>query len=330
MPATIRGLGAAIPERVVTNAELAARVDTSDAWIVERTGIRERRAAGADETTASLAVAAGAAAIKDADLTPGDIDLVVVATCTPEQPLPSTAAFVQDGLGLSCGAFDLGAACSGFVYGLVVASGLLGQGRGGGPMDHVLVVGAETLTRIVDPDDRSTCILFGDAAAAAVVSLGDEGHGLLGWDLGCDGAGAAFLEVRAGGSRHPLTAAGIERGDQYATMDGASVFRFAVRAIVESGHRSMERAGVAAADIDWFVPHQANARIIDAAASRLGIPSERVVTNLERYGNTSAASIPLALDEGRASMRDGDLVLLSGFGAGMTWASAVLRWGRGR
>lgn len=325
MPATITGLGTAVPDQRVTNADLEARVDTTDAWIVERTGIRERRAAGPGETTASLAIAAGAAAIKDAGLTPSDIDLLIVATCTPEQPLPSTAAFVQEALGLQCGAFDLGAACSGFVYGTVVASGLVGNGVGA-----ALVIGAETLTRIIDPDDRSTCILFGDGAGAAVIQPSAPGSdaGLLAWDLGCDGSGIPFLELQAGGSRKPLTAEGIANREQYATMDGQSVFRFAVRAVIDSSRRTLAGAGVSAEEVDWFVPHQANQRIIDAAAHRLGFGPERVVGNLERYGNTSAASIPLALEEAAPNFRDGDLVLLSGFGAGMTWASALLRWGR--
>jgi 3-oxoacyl-[acyl-carrier-protein] synthase-3 len=331
MAATIAGLGAAVPEARVTNADLEARVDTSDSWILERTGIRERRAAGPGETTATLATAAGAAAIKDAGLTPGDIDLVIVATCTPEQPLPATAAFVQEGLGLQCGAFDLNAACSGFVYGLVMASGLMNQGgQLGGGLEAVLVIGAETLTRIVNPDDRTTCILFGDGAGAAVMRPGAAGSdaGLLAWDLGCDGSGIPLLQVLGGGSRQPLTRHGLDAGDQFVTMDGSSVFRFAVRAVVDSSERTLERAGVTPQQIDWFVPHQANQRIIDAAVRRLGIAPDRVVSNLDRYGNTSAASIPLALEEVAPMLSDGDLVLLSGFGAGLTWASALLRWGR--
>ncbi|HEV7887199.1 MAG TPA: beta-ketoacyl-ACP synthase III [Acidimicrobiales bacterium] len=328
--ATITGIGAAVPDRVVTNADFEARLDTTDEWIVERTGIRERRHAGPDDTTASLAIAAGAAAIKDAGLVPDQIDLVIVATATPEQPLPATSAYVQDGLGLRCGAFDLAAACSGFVYGLVTASSLVQTGA----LQAVLVIGAETLSRIVDPEDRGTCILFGDGAGAVVVQPVENGtepgteRGLLAWDLGCDGSAAGILEVPAGGSRRPTTAETVAEGGHFVHMEGREVFRRAVRAVVDSSSRTLADAGMAAADVDWFVPHQANRRIIDAATERLGLPAERVVVNLDRYGNTSAASIPLALAE--ADLHDGDVVLLSGFGAGMTWASALLRWGTGR
>jgi 3-oxoacyl-[acyl-carrier-protein] synthase-3 len=317
---TIGGLGVAIPERRLTNADLAATVNTSDAWIVERTGIRERRIAADDETTATLAIDACAAAIKDAGLTPGDVDLLLVATATPEQPLPTTASFVQDGLGLSCGAFDVGAACAGFVYALVVGASLLETGG----LRSVLVVGAETLSRIVDANDASTCILFGDAAGAAVLLPSVPGRGLLGWDLGCDGSAAHLLEVRAGGSRAPASASTVAAGDHFLRMEGREVFRRAVRAVVTSSTAALERASLGPADIDWFVPHQANVRIIDAAAERLGIAAARTIRNLDRYGNTSAASIPVALAEG--AFVDGDNILLSGFGAGMTWASAVLRW----
>jgi 3-oxoacyl-[acyl-carrier-protein] synthase-3 len=318
--ATIAGLGTAVPEQRLTNAELESRLDTTDAWIVERTGIRERRIAGPEESTATLAIAAGAEAIKDAGLTSGDIDLLIVATATPEQPLPATAAFVQDGLGLACGAFDLGAACAGFVYALVTASALLSTGG----LGAALVVGAETLSRITDPGDRATAVLFGDGAAACVVVPCERG-GLLGWDLGCDGSAAALLEVRAGGSRRPLTAETIAAGEHWLKMEGREVFRRAVRAVVDSAELALARAGVKADEVDRFVPHQANVRIIEAAASRLGISPARTVVNIDRYGNTSAASIPLALAEARP--HPGEIVLLSGFGAGMTWASAVLEWG---
>ena len=301
----------AVPASRLTNADLEQLLDTSDEWIVERTGIRERRVAAIGETSATLGAEAGAVAIKDAGLTPGDIGLVMVATCTPPQVLPSTAALVQDALGLRCGALDIGAACSGFVYGLVAAAGM-GTGQ------PTLLIGAETLTRITDPDDRSTRILFGDGAGAAVVGPPTrDGAGLLASDLGCDGSAAPLLEV-------PV-------GDRYMRMEGSEVFRRAVRIVVDSAAVTLERAGLTAADIDLFVPHQANVRIIDACCARLGIPMERTAVNLDRYGNTSAASIPMALaeasDEGRLS--PGDVVLLSGFGAGMTWASAVLRWDGG-
>ena len=304
----VAGLGTAVPEQRLTNADLEAVLDTNDAWIVERTGIRERRVAAPDEDTATLAVAAGAAAIKDADLSPADIGLLILATCTPVQPMPATAALVQDALGLNCGAFDLSAACSGFVYGMVAAAGMA-FGR------PALVIGSETLTRITDPYDRGTRILFGDGAGAAVLTPSSSpDRGLLAWDLGCDGSAASLLE--------------IPPGRQFIEMEGREVFRRAVRIVVESAAVTLERAGLTPADVDLFVPHQANVRIIEACGTRLGISAERTAINIDRYANTSAASIPIALaeaaDDGR--LKDGDVVLLSGFGAGMTWASAVMRW----
>jgi 3-oxoacyl-[acyl-carrier-protein] synthase-3 len=298
------GWGTALPDGVLTNADLEACLDTSDAWIVERTGVRERRVAAPDESTVTLAVAAGAEALKTAGLVPDDVDTLITATATPHQALPMTSSLVHGGLGLRCGAFDVGAACAGFVYALVVAASLPGT---------KLIVGAETLTRIVDPEDRSTRPLFGDGAGALVID--DDGDGaLLGWDIGCDSSAAHLLEIRP--------------GEQWLRMEGRDVFRRAVRAVVDSASATLAAAGVDAGDVALFVPHQANVRIIDAAASRLGIPMDRTVVNIDRYGNTSAASIPIALaeavDAGRVN--EGDLVLLSGFGAGMTWASALVRW----
>lgn len=325
--AYVAGCGTAVPDQRLTNAELEQRVDTSDQWIVERTGIRERRIAAREETTASLAVAAGTEAIKRAGLMPDAIDLLVLATATPEQPIPHTGAFVGEGIGLRCGSFDLGAGCAGFVYALVTGACLLT----GGGLEHVLVIGSETLSRIIDPTDRGTCILFGDGAAAVTLARTSEpdGPGLLAWDLGCDGAATGLLEIPAGGSRRPTSPETVAAGEHFLQMQGQEVFRRAVRAVVDSANATLGRAGVVAADVAWFVPHQANQRIIEAACQRLGIPPERTVVNIERYGNTSAASIPLALseaaDDGR--LQPGDLVLLSGFGAGMTWASALLRWG---
>jgi 3-oxoacyl-[acyl-carrier-protein] synthase-3 len=323
MGLAITGLGTAIPEQRLTNADLERMVDTNDAWIVERTGIRERRVAAPDETSATLGTDAAAAALKDAGLTPGDIGLLVVATTTPVQLFPSTAVRIQDALGLRCGAFDVMAACSGFVYGLVTAAGMmtaeagLTPAPGTGPVLRrpSLVVGTETLTRVVDPTDRSTVILFGDGAGAAVVDHSVEpGGGLLSWDLGSDGSLVSLLEVPP--------------GEKWLRMEGKEVFRRAVRVVVESSSIALEKAGMKPEDVDLFVPHQANVRIIDAVCSRIGIPSERTVVNLDRYGNTSAASIPLALAEAaeQGRLTGGEVVLISGFGAGMTWASAVLRW----
>ena len=326
MRAAIAGWGAALPERRLTNAELEQRVDTSDQWIVERTGIRERRIAGDGETTASLAIEAGAAAIKHAGLTPDSIELLIVATATTEQLIPHTGAFVSDGLGLRCGSFDLNAGCAGFVYEIVVGASMLTAGN----LDHVLVIGSETLSRVTDPNDRGTCILFGDGAAAMVLSASpDDGPGLITWDLGCDGSATGLLEVPAGGSRRPASAETVANGEHYLKMAGPEVFRRAVRIVVESATIALRRSGMTIDEVTWFAPHQANVRIIESAAGRLGIPMERTLVNIDHLGNTSAASIPLVLaeaaDDGR--LVDGDVVLLSGFGAGLTWGSALLRWG---
>ena len=321
----ISGWGMAVPERRVTNFDLARTVDTSDEWITERTGIKERRVAGAGETTASLAIEAGMAAVKDAGIDPADIGLCIVATCTSEQPIPPTSSFVQEGLGLHCGAFDIDAACSGFVYALVAGASMVASGAIG----PVLVIGAETLTRVVDPTDRSTVILFGDGAGAVVLTPSDD-VGVLAWDLGCDGSLTGLLGVPAGGSRLPTSAETVAGGDHWLKMDGREVFRRAVRVIVDSARTTLAQAGLTSDDVALFVPHQANSRIIDSAATKLGLPPERTFVNIERYGNTSAASVPIALaeaaDAGR--LQRGDIVLLSGFGAGMSWASALVRWDR--
>src|SRR5689334_10630198 len=260
MRAAISGWGTALPDQRLTNADLEQLVETSDQWIVERTGIRERRIAAAGESTATLAVEAGAAAIKHAGLTPDAIDLMVVATASPEKLIPHTGAFVGDGLGVRCGSFDLNAGCAGFVYELVVGSSLLTAGN----LEHVLLIGAETLSRVTDPNDRGTCILFGDGAASMVLSASpDEGPGLLAWDLGCDGSAAGLLEVPAGGSRRPATAETVANGDHYLKMNGQEVFRRAVRIVVESATRALANGGVGVDDVTWFAPHQANVRIIE-------------------------------------------------------------------
>ena len=315
--AVLTGWGTALPEGVVTNADLEARLDTSDAWIVERSGIRERRVAASGETTAALATAAGAAAVKQAGLTPSDVGALVLATTTPDQVMPATSARVHDALGLSGGALDVNAACAGFVYALVTGAAFVEAGR----VEHTLVIGADLMTRITDPTDRTTAVLFGDGAGAVVLSsqgssgaAAAERDGLLAWDLGCDGSLSALLEV--------------PRDTGFMRMDGREVFRRAVRVVVDSAGAALAKAGLTAADVDLFVPHQANARIISAAADRLQIPADRTVVNIDRYGNTSAGSVPIALAEAADAGRvaDGDVVLLSGFGAGMAWGSAVLRW----
>jgi 3-oxoacyl-[acyl-carrier-protein] synthase-3 len=323
------GCGMAVPNERLTNLDLEARLDTDDRWIVERSGIRERRVAGPGESTSTLAIAAGAAAMKDAGLTPDDIEVLVVATATPDQPLPGASGLVADGLGLTCGTFDLGAACAGFTYGLVVGTSILAAGGG----RAALVVGADTFTRIVDPADRNTAVLFGDGAGAMslIAGPGDkEGPGVLAWDLGSDGTGYSLLEVPAGGSRTPATVETVAAGGHWLRMDGSELFRRAVRVMADSGAAALAKVGLAPDDVALFVPHQANVRIIDACTARLGIDRGRVAVNVDRYGNTSAASVPLALTEAVEAGRlaDGDIVLLGGIGAGLTWASVVVRWGR--
>jgi 3-oxoacyl-[acyl-carrier-protein] synthase-3 len=301
----ITGWGTALPDKVVTNADLEARLDTSDEWIRDRSGICERRVGG---TTAGLAVEAGRAALQQAACAPEDVDLLVLCTTTPDQTVPATSAAVQYELGLRCGAFDVNAACSGFVYGLVAAQGFIRSG-----LSRVLVIGSETLSRITDWEDRSTAVLFGDGAGAVVVEGTDGVGDVLAWDLGADGSLRPILYADVGG---------------YIQMQGKEVFRQAVTVMVDSARRTFERAGVDPSEVAVVVPHQANLRIIDAACRRLGIPMERTVTVLEQTGNTSSASIPLALVAAIDARRiaAGDLVLLVGFGAGMTWASALLRW----
>ncbi len=311
MPATPRGMritgwGSALPDKIVTNADLELTLDTSDTWIIERTGIRERRVGG---TTASLGAEAGAAALAMAGVTGADVDTVIVATTSPDQTVPGTSAHVHELLEIRGGAFDVNAACSGFVYALASAAGLVATG-----LDRVLLIGSETMSRITDWDDRGTAILFGDAAGAVVIEACSDGPGdLLAYDLAADGTTRHLLYAEVGG---------------YMLMEGRELFRKAVRAMVDSSQRCLDHAGLTVDDVDLFVPHQANLRIIEAAASRLGIPMSRAAIVLDRTGNTSAASIPLALVDAvdRDQLHAGDLVLLCGFGAGMTTASAVLRW----
>ncbi len=329
IPVTFAGWGIALPERRLTNADLEAQVDTTDEWIVSRSGIRERRVAGPDESTATLGIDAGKAAIKHAGLTPDDIDLLVLATATPEMVVPSTSSIVHDGIGLRCGAFDVNAACSGFAYGYVTAAALINTGM----YRSVLLIGAEALTRIIDPLDRATVVLFGDGAAACVLQRHDDttagAPGVLAWDLGCDGSAWSILNVPAGGTRLPASAETVANRGHYLKMEGQEVYKRAVRAVVGTVEKTLAQAGVTAADVDLFVPHQANIRIIEAAIKRFGFPTAKTVINLDRFGNTSSASIPLAMfeaaDQGR--IKPGDLVLIAGFGAGMTWASALIRWG---
>jgi 3-oxoacyl-[acyl-carrier-protein] synthase III len=336
----IAGWGHAVPERRVTNHDLARHLDTSDDWIVERTGIHERRLAGPGESTGPLAIAAARMALDRAAVTPTEVDLVIVATSTPERPLPATAALVAAELGATAGAFDLNAACAGFVYGLASGAALVGQGVA----RTVLLVGADTMSSIIDPDDRSTAVLFGDGAAACVLvgagppegngsteavrTTGAGAPGLVAADLVGDPAGVDLLVVPAGGSGRPATAETVAGREHFLRMDGREVFRRAVRAVAASVGRTLAQAGCTADDLALFVPHQANARIVDAVLPRIGIPAERTSATVHRFGNTSAASIPLALAEaaGAGTLEPGDLVLLCGFGAGFTVGSALWRW----
>jgi 3-oxoacyl-[acyl-carrier-protein] synthase-3 len=305
MGTRILGWGCALPDKIITNADLEKTLDTSDAWIVERSGIRERRIG---TSTAELAIAAGRAALSNAGVAPESIDLTILCTTTPDQTVPATSAHVQEVLEVGGGAFDLNAACAGFVYGLVTADGMLTRSA-----QRVLLIGAEMLTRITDWSDRNTAVLFGDGGGALVLErTPDEGQ-LLSWDLGLDGSARHILHCPLGG---------------FLQMDGREVFKRAVRAVVDSATRTLEAAKVHPDELKLVVPHQANIRIIQAACTRLGIDEDRAAVVLDRTGNTSSASIPLALVDAieKGRLDDGDLVLLTGFGAGMTWASALLRW----
>ena len=324
--ARIAGWGKALPRRVLSNAELEGMVDTSDDWIRSRTGIRERRIAGPDESTFTLAVEAAREALAVAGVAPSEVDLVVVCTFSPEfGGMPSTASLVQDALGASrAGAFDLNAACSGFIYGLALAQGLIVSGM----QRTVLVIGAETMSRLLDWSDRSTCVLFGDGAGAVVLQAGEGPDGLLSSVLGSDGSGGELLWIPGGGSRQPASAESVQTAQHFIRMNGKEVYRFAVSAAPRASRQAVQQAGLSMDQIDLFVPHQANVRIILSAAGALGIPLERTFVNVDRYGNTSAASIPIALceavEEGR--VRPGAHVLLAGFGGGLTWGASVLRW----
>jgi 3-oxoacyl-[acyl-carrier-protein] synthase-3 len=315
-----------LPERIMPNSELEELVDTSDEWIRARTGIGERRVAAPDETTCSLAVQAARRALDRARVEPADLDLIIVATCTPDYSnMPATASLVQHALGASrAGAFDLNAVCSGFLYGLATGSQFVLTGV----HKSVLVIGAEVFTRILDWQDRSTCVLFGDAAGAVVLQPTDEPGGLLSFVLGSDGSGACSLYVPAGGSRRPASIETVQQREHYVKMQGREVFRFATRVVPESVLQALDQAGLTTDDVDLLIPHQANVRIIDAASRRLKLSDDVVFANVEHYGNTSAASIPVALcealDEGR--IHAGDKVVMSGFGAGLSWGTAVWQW----
>lgn len=322
----ISGVGSYTPERILTNEDLSHIVDTNDEWIRTRTGISERRIAAENESTSDMATKAAAQALKNAGLSPEDIDMVIVGTVTPDMPFPNTACFVQAKLGLrKVPAFDVEAACSGFIYTLDLARALmLLHGH-----RHILVIGAEKLSSITNWEDRTTCVLFGDGAGAVVLSLSDEPDvGVLHTLMGADGSATNILCVPGGGSASPSTVETIERSLHYIHMQGREVFKHAVRVMCQSAIEIIGRAGITADQISVVIPHQANHRIIEALAQRLGVGLERFVVNLDRYGNTSAASIPIALAEAaeQGRLRQGEYVLMVAFGGGLTWAATLLKW----
>lgn len=321
----ILGTGSYLPEKVLTNADLEKMVDTNDEWIVSRTGIRERRIAAPEEASSDLSVKAAKKALEKAGISAEEIDLIIVTTVTPDMNFPATACLVQDQLGAKKAAtFDLSAACTGFIYGISAAAQFIATGV----YKYVLVIGVECLSRILDWTDRNTCVLFGDGAGAAVLGPVEEGYGFLSFELGGDGSGGNLLNLPAGGSRLPASEKTIQERLHYVHMSGREVFKFAVRVMGNATEEALAKAGLTKEDIDFLVPHQANIRIIDSAVKRLGLTEEKVVVNLDRYGNMSSASIPVALDEAvqRGQIKKGDTMVLCGFGGGLTWGATVLKW----
>ena len=321
----ILGTGSYLPERIVTNQDLEKTMETSDEWIVSRTGIKARRVAAANEATSDLAFYAAKRALDDAKLEAAEIELIIVATVSPDMSFPSTACLVQEKLGAKkAAAFDISVACSGFVYGMSIAEQFIVNGI----YKKALVIGAETLSRFISWDDRKTGMLFGDGAGAAVLGETSNGCGILAMDIGADGSGAELLKVPAGGSRMPASAATVEERLHLIQMDGSEVFKFAVRVMGESALRALAAAGLTTDDVALLVPHQANIRIINSAVKRLGMAAEKVMVNVDKYGNTSAASIPIALDEAAKAgrIKNGDVVALCGFGAGLSWGASIIKW----
>lgn len=324
-PVGVIGTGKYVPERILTNQDMEKMMDTNDEWIVSRTGIRERHIAAPEQATSDLAFEAAKAAAASAGIKHEDIELIIVATVTPDSAFPSTACILQDKLGAKgAAAFDLSAACSGFVYGLATATSLIQTGM----YNNALVIGADCLSRITDYTDRNTSVLFGDGAGAVILGEVPEGRGFKSFDLGAEGAGGPLLNLQAGGSRLPASEETVANKQHYIYMNGREVFKFAVRVMGTATIDVLEKAGLGKEDVDLFIPHQANIRIIQSAMQRLELPEEKVVINVDKYANTSAASIPLALveaaEEGR--MKPGDKVLMVGFGGGLTWGASVLVW----
>jgi len=319
----VLGTGGYTPDVRVHNEDLSA-LGCDPEWIVQRSGISERRHAPTEQASGDLAYEAAIRCIDSAGVDPADIDLLIVGTITPDRQIPSTACELQDRLGLRCPSMDIAAACAGFMYSSVTAMQFIHSGAS----RHALVVASDVLTRVVDPKDKRTYPLFGDGAGAALLGRGDENQGFLAYTLGSDGAGADQLCIPGGGSREPLTAESIAAGDQYLYMDGRSIFKWAVRTIHTSCYDVLDHAGLTVDDIDWVMLHQANSRILDAAVEDMGLDRHKVLLNLDRYGNTSAASIPLVLDEAARDglLTQGDRILMCGFGAGLTWGTGILQW----
>lgn len=312
------------PDGILTNEDLEKVLDTSDEWITTRTGMKRRHVASASQATSDLAIAAAKKALEKTDLTPADIDCYIVATVTPDYPFPATACILASKLGASDkAAFDVEIACSGFIYGLTVASSLIRAGV----HRRVMLVGAETLTKIVNRNDRATAVLFGDGAGAVILEASKK-DSFLSSELGSDGSRPEILRVAAGGTRHPLTPQAYEAGEQYLYMEGREVFKFAVTKMIEATDSALKKAKLKKKDLDWLIPHQANKRIIDSAAKYLKMPEEKVVVNIQEYGNTSAASIPIALSEAVESgrIKDGDIIVFVGFGGGLSWGAVTWRW----
>ncbi|NLJ40976.1 MAG: ketoacyl-ACP synthase III [Clostridiales bacterium] len=317
--------GSYVPDNIVTNKDLENIVETTDEWIVTRTGIRERRIAHANMATSDMAVIAAKRAMKESGLAPEEIDLILVATVTPDNNVPSTACIVQYSIGaVNAAAFDINAACSGFIYGIITAKQFVATGT----YENILVIGAECLSRFTDWKDRNTCVLFGDGAGAVVISRVDSEVGILSQYMGADGSGGELLKVEAGGSRKPASLETVEQGLHYFYMDGSEVFKFAVRIMASAAMEAVKLAGLTRECVDYLVPHQANIRIIEGARKRLNLTKDKVYVNLDRYGNMSAASIPVALDGAvrEGLIKRGHNIVLVGFGGGLTWASALIKW----
>ncbi|HVA22762.1 MAG TPA: beta-ketoacyl-ACP synthase III [Chloroflexota bacterium] len=323
--AQIVGWGTYVPERVLTNADLERMVETSDEWITVRSGIKERRIAGEGESTSTMGIRAAEKALCRAGLKASDIDLVISASATPDYLFPATGCIIQDAIGAKCGAFDLEAGCSSFVYGLVVGSQMIAAGG----YQNILLVGAETLSRFMDYTDRSTCVLFGDGAGAVVLQACPKSYGIQSFELGADGAGCDLIKLPAGGSAKPATEETVRAGDHFVHMVGNQVFKFATLTLGACAERVATKAGWKLDEIDVFVPHQANLRIIEAAQKRLEMPMDKIFVNVERYGNTSSASVPLAMVEAidAGLIRKDQNIVMVAFGVGLTWAGVAMRWG---